>query len=115
MLQLEEKDLPQKKQAEMVRSKMNTLDVVAISETTKLLLTSCVPHIVCNVSSVCAESQRVYLYSQGGWGGEGDDNYLIMSENNYLQLHFKTYFKKMGSSLTDLLKLEDLECIYIYI
>lgn len=62
MLQLEEEE----KQAEMVRSKMNTLDVVAISETTKLLLTSGVPHIVYNGSSVCAERQRVHLYSQGG-------------------------------------------------
>lgn len=43
-----------------------TLNVVAISQPSKLLLTSCVPHIVLDSSSVGVERQWVHLYSQGG-------------------------------------------------
>lgn len=43
-----------------------TLNVVAISQASKLLLASCVPHVEPDGSSVGVENQRVDLYSQSG-------------------------------------------------
>lgn len=42
----------------------STLNVVAISQASKLLLTSCVPHIILDRSSVGVENQWVHLYSK---------------------------------------------------
>lgn len=50
----------------MLKIVTNTLNVVAVSQASKLLLTCCVPHIIPDGSSVGVERQRVDLYSQGG-------------------------------------------------
>lgn len=42
------------------------LDVVAITEPSKLFLTRCIPHIESDWSSVGMEYERVHLHSQGG-------------------------------------------------
>lgn len=68
---------------------MSTLNVVAISKTTELLLTSCVPHIVRDGSSVRVERQRVHLYSQSGYGGRENDNYI--KKHTDLQAHVKPF------------------------
>lgn len=41
------------------------LDIVAITETTKLLLTSSVPHVETDGTKVCGEGQRVDLDTEG--------------------------------------------------
>ena len=46
------------------RTDQHTLNVVSISQASELLLTSCVPHIVLDGSSVGVEHQWVHLYSQ---------------------------------------------------
>ena len=42
------------------------LDVVAVPESSKLLLTSCVPHIEPDGPTVCVEDKRVNLHTQSG-------------------------------------------------
>lgn len=44
-----------------------TLNIVSISQASKLLLTSCIPHIVLNGSSVSVENQGMHFHSQGSW------------------------------------------------
>lgn len=43
-----------------------SLDIVAISEASELLLASCVPHIKSNGPSICVEDQRVHFHTQSG-------------------------------------------------
>lgn len=50
----------------------STLNVVAISEAPKLLLTSCVPDIILDGSSVGVEHQWVHLYSQSSYNQKQD-------------------------------------------
>jgi len=45
-------------------TKLRYLNVITISESTKLLLASCVPDIEANGSSVCVKHQWMYLNSQ---------------------------------------------------
>lgn len=71
---------------------VSTLNVVAISKTTKLLLTSCVPHIVRDGSSVCVERDWVHLYSQSGYGGK---EMTIMLRNIQIYNHMSNYLVKM--------------------
>lgn len=85
----------------MLRTFKNTLNVVAISQASKLLLTSCVPHIVPDTSSVGVETQWVHLNSQGGWdctqkqdmNGEknigrktGNSQFIVIWIRNYFYL-----------------------------
>jgi hypothetical protein len=44
------------------------LDVVAITETTKLLLTGSIPDVEANLTGVGVETQRVDLDTDGGYG-----------------------------------------------
>ena len=46
------------------RTDHHTLNVVSISQASELLLTSCVPHVVLDGSSVGVEHQWVHLYSE---------------------------------------------------
>ena len=43
-----------------------SLDVVAISESTKLLLSGCIPHVETDGTSVGVENQWVYFHTQSG-------------------------------------------------
>lgn len=44
-----------------------SLDVVAISESTKLLLSGCIPHVETDGTSVGVENQWVYFHTQSGY------------------------------------------------
>ena len=43
-----------------------TVDVVAITETTKLFLTSSIPNVEADRAEVGGERQRVHLHTEGG-------------------------------------------------
>lgn len=49
------------------------LDIVAITQTTELLLAGGVPHVEANGAAVGVERQRVHLHTQGGWKGAGGE------------------------------------------
>merc|ERR1719341_1352489 len=56
------------------------LDIVAIPQTSKLLLTCCVPHIEPNGATVGVEDQRVNLHSKGC-------NILLLKLSSQMSLH----------------------------
>ncbi|TRY83943.1 hypothetical protein DNTS_014672 [Danionella cerebrum] len=49
---------------------LHTLDIVAVSEPSELLLSGCVPYIIFDRSSVRVEDQGVYFDSKSGWNQE---------------------------------------------
>ena len=48
-----------------------TLDVIAVSESAKLLLSGRVPDVVVDLSSAGVKRERVHLHSQSGWRTKG--------------------------------------------
>ncbi len=48
----------------MYDEQTNTSNVVSVTETSKLFLTSCVPNIELHGSKICEEYKRMHLYSQ---------------------------------------------------
>jgi len=51
-----------------------TLDIISISQTTELLLTSRVPDIESDRTSICVEYQRMYLNTQSGCHNHSSNN-----------------------------------------
>lgn len=66
----------------MYNQQIPTLNVIPISEASKLFLTSCVPDIIFYGSSVGVEDQRMNLHSKSGWWKKGNITHIVIA-NKY--------------------------------
>ena len=72
------------------------LDIVAVSKPSKLLLTSCVPHVELYRTTVGVKNQWMYLNAKSGWK---KDIYTWINTSQFLSILTNIFFFKFSSQV----------------